>query len=206
MQCGAATPGWRTRWAAAPAPLLAQYPHDITRAKSLLATAGYAHGLRLEMKLSMDETTRLVAEILQQQLAAASIQLTLRSSEFGTFYSDVTAGRFQMYALRWIGSNEDPDIFRYAYASSDFPPKGGNRGHYSNTTLDALLTSASATTDENVRRGEYVRGQQILAEQVPTVPLWSPDNEVVHTTRVKGIVPRVDGSFGFLRDAWIEPQ
>jgi peptide/nickel transport system substrate-binding protein len=61
------------------------------------------------------------------------------------------------------------------------------------------------TTDESVRRGEYVRVQQILADQVPTVPLWSPDNEVVHTTRVKNVVPREDGSFGFLRDAWTEP-
>jgi peptide/nickel transport system substrate-binding protein len=192
-------------WAAAPASELAQWPHNVARAKSLLAAAGYSRGLKLEMKLSMDETTRLVAEILQQQLAAAGIQLTLRSSEFGTFYSDVTAGRFEMYALRWIGSNEDPDIFRYAYGSADFPPKGGNRGHYSNATVDRLLTAAAETTDEGVRRAEYMQVQQILAEQLPTVPLWCPDNEVVHTTRVKGVVPRVDGSFGFLRDAWLQP-
>ncbi len=26
--------------------------------------------------------------------------------------SDITKGAFQMYMLRWIGSNEDPDFFR----------------------------------------------------------------------------------------------
>ncbi len=194
-----------SHWAAAPSSMLTLWPHDVVRARSLLAQAGYPHGLQLEMKTSTDETTRLVAEILQEQLAAAGITLTLRSSEFGTFYSDVTAGRFEMYALRWIGSNEDPDIFRYAFGSDRFPPKGGNRGHYVNPQVDALIGAAASTTDESVRRGDYWRVQEILSRELPAIPLWYPDNEVVHTTRVTGIVPRVDGSFGFLREAAVEP-
>jgi peptide/nickel transport system substrate-binding protein len=196
-------------WAAAPAGSLAEYPHDVERAKALLDAAGYRPGkdgvrVRLEMKTSTDETTRLLAEILQAQLGEAGIRLTLRSSEFGTFYSDVTSGRFEMYALRWIGSNEDPDIFRYALGSHRFPPKGGNRGHYSNAQVDALLGDAARTTDEVVRRGDYVAVQKRLAEELPAVPLWYPNNEVVHTARVMGIVPRADGSFDFLRDAWMQ--
>ena len=62
-----------------------------------------------------------MAAVLQQQMRAAGIRLNIRSAEFGTFYADVTRGAFQIYALRWIGSNEDPDIFRYAYASGSFP-------------------------------------------------------------------------------------
>ncbi len=196
-------------WAAAPPAELAQWPHDIRRAKALLDAAGYKpdqHGVRvhLEMKTSTDETIRLLAEILQSQLAEAGITLTLRSSEFGTFYSDVTAGRFEMYALRWIGSNEDPDIFRYAYGSDRFPPKGGNRGHYANPRVDALLSAAAETTDESDRRADYLQVEQILSQQLPGIPLWYPNNEVVHTTRIVNIVPRVDGSFGFLRDAGVQ--
>jgi peptide/nickel transport system substrate-binding protein len=156
------------------------------------------------MKTSTDETTRLLAEILQSQLADAGIALTLRSSEFGTFYSDVTAGRFEMYALRWIGSNEDPDIFRYAYGSDRFPPKGGNRGHYANSQVDTLLSAAASTTDEPTRRADYIQVERILSRQLPSIPLWYPNNEVVHTTRITGVVPRVDGSFGFLRDASVQ--
>jgi peptide/nickel transport system substrate-binding protein len=196
-------------WAAAPAESLAHYPHDPAKARALLDAAGFAPGrdgvrLRLEMKTSQDETTRLLAEILQSQLGEVGIQLTLRSSEFGTFYSDVTNGRFEMYALRWIGSNEDPDIFRYAFGSDRTPPKGGNRGHYSNPQVDALLAQAAGTTDEGIRRAAFVQVQQILARDLPAIPLWYPNNEVVHATRVMGIVPRADGSFDFLREAWLE--
>lgn len=193
-------------WAAAPAAMLTQYPHNPTQAAQLLDAAGYhpdRNGvrLRLEMKTSTDETTRLLAQILQAQMRSAGIALSLRSTEFGTFYSDVTAGRFEIYALRWIGSNEDPDIFRYALGSERFPPKGGNRGHYQNLQVDQLLQSAVSTSDQPLRRNDYVAVQRIISAEVPVIPLWYPDNEVIHTTRIVGLRPRVDGSFGFLRDA-----
>jgi peptide/nickel transport system substrate-binding protein len=196
-------------WAAADEAQLAHWPHDVQRAQALLEAAGYradANGvrLRLEMKTSTDETTRLVAQILEAQLHDAGIQLTLRSSEFGTFYSDVTNGRFEMYALRWIGSNEDPDIFRYAFGSDRFPPKGGNRGRYSDARVDALLADAARRSDEAPRAEDFSAVQKILSQELPAIPLWYPNNEVVHRTRVRGIVPRADGSFDFLREAWVQ--
>ncbi len=108
-----------------------------------------------------------------------------------------------MYALRWIGSNEDPDIFRYAYGSGSFPPKGGNRGRYSNSHVDALLADAASSTDRTIRRADYVEVQKILAEELPGIPLWYPNNEVIHTLRVQGVAPRGAGSFDFLREAWV---
>jgi len=193
-------------WAAATDAELPLYPHDVARAQRLLEEAGYKAGkdgvrLRITMKTSTDETTKLMAVVLQQQMRAAGIELQLRAAEFGTFYADVTKGAFQMYALRWIGSNEDPDIFRYAYGSDRMPPKGGNRGRYSNARVDALLVAAAASTDQGERRRDYVEVQRILADELPGIPLWSPNNEVVHTRRVEGVVPRAGGTFDFLREA-----
>jgi peptide/nickel transport system substrate-binding protein len=193
-------------WAAATNDELAQYPHDVARAQRLLEGAGFPAGkdgvrLRLTMKTSTDETTRLMAAVLQQQLRAAGIRLEIRSAEFGTFYADVTKGAFQIYALRWIGSNEDPDIFRYAYGSDRMPPKGGNRGRYSNVRVDALLAEASASSDRAVRKKDYVEVQQTLAEDLPGIPLWYPNNEVVHTRRIVNVRPRASGNFDFLREA-----
>jgi peptide/nickel transport system substrate-binding protein len=193
-------------WAAAANDELTQYPHDVARAQRLLDEAGFPADrdgvrMRLTIKTSTDETTRLMAAVLQQQLRAAGIRLEIRSAEFGTFYADVTKGAFQIYALRWIGSNEDPDIFRYAYGSGSFPPKGGNRGRYSNPRVDALLTEAAASSDRAVRKKNYVEVQQILAEELPGIPLWYPNNELVHTRRIVNVRPRASGTFDFLREA-----
>jgi peptide/nickel transport system substrate-binding protein len=195
-------------WAAAANEELARYPHDVARAQRLLEEAGFPVGkdgvrMRLTIKTSTDETTRLMVAVLQQQLRAAGIALEIRSAEFGTFYADVTKGAFQIYALRWIGSNEDPDIFRYAYGSGSFPPKGGNRGRYSNLRVDTLLAEASSSSDRAVRKKDYVEVQKILAEELPGIPLWYPNNEVVHTRRIVHIRPRASGNFDFLREAEI---
>jgi peptide/nickel transport system substrate-binding protein len=201
-------------WAAADDGELAQYPHDPARAQALLDAAGLhadASGVRLSLtlKISTDESTRLLAAVLQQQMRAAGIALKIRSAEFGTFYSDVTHGAFQMYMLKWIGSNEDPDIFRYAYSSGSFPPKGANRGHYVNARVDALLAQAAAETGapaevEARRRAEYVEVQKILADELPSIPLWYPDNVVVHTRRVQGVRSSRDGNIDFLRNARVQ--
>lgn len=196
-------------WAAASDDDMAQYPHDVARAERLLDEAGFhrdSDGIRLHitLKTSTDETTRLMAAVLQQQLRTAGIRLDIRSAEFGTFYSDVTRGAFQMYALRWIGSNEDPDIFRYTYGTASFPPKGANRGRYSNPRVDALLTAAAAETDQAKRRAEYVQVQKILANDLPGIPLWYPNNEVVHSLRIDGVKPEASGTFSYLRTITIK--
>ena len=193
-------------WAAAGEAELPQYPHDVERAKRLLDAAGMRPDkdgvrLRFTLKTSTDETTRLEAQAVQAQLREAGITLTLRPAEFGTFYADITKGAFQMYMLRWIGSNEDPDIFRYAYATASFPPKGANRGRYSNPRVDALLEQARVTTDEHERRRLYVEVQQVLADELPGIPLWYPDNVVVHSARLTGVTPNAGGGFDFLRTA-----
>lgn len=193
-------------WAAANASELPQYPHDVSRAVALLDAAGLKPDkdgirLRLTLKTSTDETTRLVAQAMQQQVRAAGIDLSIRSAEFGTFYSDVTRGAFEMYMLRWIGSNEDPDFLTYAFASTSFPPKGGNRGRYANAQVDSLLAQANAEPSEAARRRDYVEIQQILARDLPSIPLWYPNNEVVHSKRIRGVQLDPGGTFDFLRTA-----
>lgn len=195
-----------SHWAAAPDSALPQYPHDVARAVRLLDEAGLKpdrDGIRLRftLKTSTDETVRLEAQAIQQQLRAAGIELSIRSSEFGTFYADITHGAFQMYILKWIGVNEDPDIFRYTAATESFPPKGANRGRYSNPELDALVAAASKETDQNVRQRDYLKVQQILARDLPAIPLWYPNNEITHNTRLTGVVQNQGGYFDFLRTA-----
>jgi len=158
----------------------------------------------LTMKTSTDADTRLLAAVLQQQLAKVGIALDLRSYEFATFYSDLNRGAFQLYSLRWIGGNEQPDIFG-VYATENFSPKGNNRGHYSNSQLDALLGDARQSTDANLRRANYLQAQQILAHDLPAINLWYRDTVVVHNRRLRHVLPTPSGSFAFLRTADLEP-
>ena len=193
-------------WAEAQSRQLPQYAYDPARSRALLEQAGLhpdARGVRLRftLKTSTDETTRLLAQVLQGQMRAVGIELDLRSAEFGTFYADITKGAFQMYMLRWTGSNQDPDIFRYAYSAASFPPRGGNRGHYANPEVDTLLQKAASESVEAQRAQDYIAVQGILATELPSIPLWYPDIVVVHSDRLTDVDLDPGGSFGFLRTA-----
>ena len=156
------------------------------------------------MKTSTDETGRLLGLILQQQLREIGIRLDVRSFEFATFYSDITKGAFQMYSLRWIGGNEDPDIFRYAFDTRMFPPRGANRGRYSNPQLDALIREAGASSDQALRRTDYEEVQQILSAELPSINLWYLDTVMVHNRRLGDIQLSSSGNFDFLATATLQ--
>jgi peptide/nickel transport system substrate-binding protein len=187
-----------------------KHPYDPAKANTLLDAAGYqrgADGIRfhLGMKTSTDETVRLLSVIVQQQLAQIGIALDLRSYEFATFYSDLTKGAFQMAPSRWIGGNEQPDIFHYAYSQASFPPHGSNRGFYANPTLDALLDDAAATSDQARQREDYAKVQQIAARDLPSINLWYLDTIVIHSRRLGNVHTSPSGNFEFLRDATMKP-
>jgi peptide/nickel transport system substrate-binding protein len=188
-----------------------RFDYDPARAARLLDEAGHpraANGIRfhLTMKTSNVEGTRLLAAVLQQQLAAVGIDLDIRSFEAATFYADVMRGAFQMYSLQWIGGNEQPDIFGYAFSTSRMPPKGANRGHYSNPRLDTLLDDAAENADTARRRADYAEAQQILARDLPAINLWYRDTVVVHNRRITHVAPAPSGSYTFLETAELANQ
>ncbi len=182
-----------------------KYSHDPDRARQLLDEAGYkpVNGIRFHItfKTSTDESSRLTAAVLQQQFRDVGIALDIRTYEFATFFADVTKGAFQLYTLRWIGGNADPDIFEYAFDSSHMPPKGQNRGFYSNPKLDALIAAGRKETDQQKRKLIYAQVQQILAEDLPYINLWYLDNVLVHTARVSNLPLNPAGNYDFLVSA-----
>ena len=182
-----------------------RYPHDPERARQILDQAGYVakNGVRfhITMKTSTEESTRLLAAVLQQQLRDVGIALDIRSFESATFLADVTKGAYQVHSLRWIGGNQDPDMFENVFATSSFAPKRANRTFYSNARVDELIKEGRSTLDQAKRKVIYDEVQQIVAEDLPYINLWYLDNVLVHTNRVHGIQLSPAGNYDFLRTA-----
>jgi peptide/nickel transport system substrate-binding protein len=187
-------------------PNVRQYDFDPARAEQLLDAAGFRRGadgvrIHLTLKTSTDQSARLYAAVLADQWKRVGVALELKSLEFATFYSDIARGSFQLYTQRWVGGNNDPDMFEYVFSSKKFPPDGANRGHYRNAQLDALLDRARVEMDREKRKAILSEVQKIVAEDEPYINLWHPDNVCVHRARLTGIDIPPGGDYEFLAAA-----
>jgi peptide/nickel transport system substrate-binding protein len=114
----------------------------------------------------------------------------MRSYEWGTFFSDIRKGNFQIYTLTWVGIT-DPDIYYYLFHSKSLPPNGANRGTYLNPEMDLLIERGRVLQGREERKEVYGRIQKILARDLPYVSLWNEVNVVVMDPRVRGFVLRM---------------
>ena len=109
-----------------------------------------------------------------------------------------------MYTLRWVGgANQDPEIFEYILDSKSFAPRRANRSYYSNPQVDAWIEQARIELNQEKRKEIYARIQQQVLRDLPSLNLWSLDNVVVHTARVKNLSPDPAGNYDFLREVEI---
>jgi len=187
-------------------PEVPRYDYDPARAERMLDAAGLRRGpdgvrLRLTLKTSTDASARLVAEVIAEEWKRVGVALELRSLEYGTFYSDITRGSFQLFTSRWVGGNNDPDIFEYVFSSKKIPPDGANRGHYRNPKLDGLLDAARVEADREKRKAILWEIQKIVGVDEPYLLLWYLDNVCVHRERLTDVKIPPGGDYDFLTHA-----
>ncbi len=169
---------------------------DPEEAKRLLKTAGYdeSNPLKITYKTSNNPFRVRLATIIQYQLKQVGVHLDVRSYDWGTFYGDIKAGRFQMYSLSWVGL-KIPDIFRYAFHSTSIPPNGANRGRFKDAKADAIIEAAENKQDLNEQAKLYQDLQAYLLEQLPYIPLWYEDNILVTSKDISGYALATDGNY-----------
>ncbi len=170
---------------------LKPYPYDPERAKKLLAEAGYPGGFSTSMWVpesgSGMQSPVAMATVLQSNLKAVGVNVTLQTFEWGAFIAKLRSKEQELFALSWMAGNEDPDMVMYPLLhSSQWTPGGPNRALYKNDTFDDLLHQARLTTDQAKRAELYRQAQRILADDPPWIFVDHEIQTAVHSKRVQG--------------------
>lgn len=75
--------------------------------------------------------------------------------------------------------------------------------HYTNPQVTKLMLQGRTTADGPDRAKIYAEIQQILADDVPYIPLYNPKNVVASLASVHDLTPRINGSVLF-QDVWLQ--
>jgi len=208
---GSATVAWSDQppfeWAYEPDVM--KYPHDVAKAKALLADAGWTPGadgmmrkagqpLSLQISYNVENATRrLVAVQTQAMLKDVGIDAPIKAYPANLFFATygqggiLTGGKFDLAVAGWI-AGWDPDDHSL-YDSNDIPrpghPDGVNYTRYNAKEMDDAQKLALATYDESVRKKAYATIQKLIARDVPEDYVWFPRQAHGINPDFKGFAP-----------------
>ncbi|HWN14212.1 MAG TPA: ABC transporter substrate-binding protein, partial [Candidatus Dormibacteraeota bacterium] len=170
---------------------LKPFPYDPERAKKLLAEAGLASGFSTTLWVpesgSGMQSPVAMSTIIQSNLKAVGVNVTLQTMEWGTFLAKLRTKEQDMFALSWMAGSEDPDLVMYPLLhSSQWTPVGPNRAMYKNPRFDEVLTQARLTTDQAKRAQLYREAQRLLHDDPPWIFIDHEVQTAAFAKRVQG--------------------
>jgi peptide/nickel transport system substrate-binding protein len=182
--------------------LIDRYPYDPDGAVALLEEAGYSMNadgimekdgeplvLRMLPASGRYLKDREIAEVVQEFLRQVGIQLELDIFEWATTFTALRTVPldYHIFTLGWVTTTTDADYTLFSnYRSDQFPTGGWNTYRFADSAIDELLTAARASVDEAERVQLYADVQEILADQVPNIPIYNTIEVVAHSGDVAG--------------------
>jgi peptide/nickel transport system substrate-binding protein len=162
------------------------YPHDVAKAKALLAAAGYARGFSVTLKLPPPSYARRGGEIVAAELAQIGIHVAIENLEWAQWLDQVfTRHDFDMSI---VGHAEPMDYDIYARDDYYFG--------YSSPEFKALIAELDDTIDATRRRDLLQQIQRKLAAdavngflfQYPRLDIWNAHLQGLDFDNVLGVV------------------
>lgn len=143
-------------------------PHktpDITRAKRLLAEAGYPNGIDLTLVASDRPGTRVqLAVALREMAKPAGFRITVQGMPHATYLAQVwKKGPFYVGFYNMQATADA--IFSLLYTSD----AAWNETRWDNASFDKLVNQARVTLNDATRADLYGRAQVLMNDQVPSV-------------------------------------
>lgn len=147
--------------------LVDKYPHDVAKAKELLAQAGYPDGFDMTISVPNNYQPHMdTAEVVAEQLREAGIRVTIQPVEWSTWLDTIYNGRqFQATVVGVDASNMTARAMLERFTSDH----AKNFINYSSPAYDALFQQAINATDEATQTDLYKQMETMLADTAANV-------------------------------------
>lgn len=176
---------------------------DVDAARKELAKSKYPDGFSITLSLASGDSQRAqIAQIVQESLAKIGITVEIEQLDIAVFRE-----RFFAYDFDFMlnsGQSDAPDPNGFITFQAD--PDGFSKSywtHYTNDRVTQLMQQGRTTAEGADRTKIYAEIQQILADDVPYIPLFFPSNLKATRDDVHGFTVLPNGSVRF-QDTWVD--
>jgi peptide/nickel transport system substrate-binding protein len=185
---------------------------DMAKAKALLTEAGVtaANPLTLEIWYSSSSAVRnLVATTLKASLEkdmAGLVKVEPKTVESATLLNNLGKGTYPSALLDWYPDYFDSDTFIEPFMSCEkgSPSGGCEKGQskeggsfYYSDKANQLIKQQRSEQKPEARKQEFTALQDLLAEDVPYIPLWQNKDYVFAQPKVEGVAIQPSQQFLF---------
>lgn len=151
------------------------------KAAELLAEAGYSRDnpVKFTLQYNTSEGHKKIAIAAQQMWKQQGIEAELANYEWKVHLQRLREGDFEVARYAWCGDYNEASTYLDLFLSTS----GHNNGKFFNDEYDAL--AAASKTSDNPNE-QYTAMEQILADQMPVVPVYQYTGSLMMKPNVKG--------------------
>ncbi len=153
-----------------------KFDYNLDKAKELFKQAGAQPNTPILLLISSAQVNQYpykpIAELMQSQLAKVGFTLEIKVIDSGVLTPALANGDYNLYLSTQGLANGDPDYLVSRYLTSKATQNTSRKMGYSNPKIDELTDQAAKELNLGKRKEQYRQIQQIVAQEVPIVPLY----------------------------------
>ena len=130
---------------------------------------------------------RAAAQKVADDLAQIGVDVTVQPEPTAVLIHDALNPRTFQMALTAFDNGPDPDVFPFWHSTQAHPGGFNFTSMRRNVFIDKDLEDGRASLDLPTRAKAYADLQELFAEEVPAVYLYSPTYSVAISTRIHGL-------------------
>ena len=147
------------------------YEYSPTKAKQLLAQAGFTEGKNLPpIKLLTVSIYADIASFVARQLEEVGIQVQVETIRKSLLLEQTAKSQALFFRGSWIADYPDAENYMAMFYSKN--PATPNYTRYSNPAFDLLYEKAGIENNDSLRYKLYREMDQLVINDAPVIPIW----------------------------------